>query len=442
MSSTPTTQQPATPKRLSTPSRHEGIPRLASEFLGGPVGRFAVSGTRGWRLPAALLSACSSMLIALGVIQKNHCLTTGWVSPGSLWRACYSDLPLAVSTGAGSSPWSNPSTSTQPPLTAILTWLVRLLVPDGAQLRLQQGMFAWGAAVIALLIAAAVCFTASAWPNGPWAAAHIALSPVLITTALISFDALAVLLVAAGLWAWRRSSYPLSGALLAAVFLTRPALGVVFIACLAIALVRRNRTAVRGLVVGGVGATAVIIGLSYLLGGSPFEALTNWRDQGASYGAQMYLVSMAGTNFSSAVLTTIALVGWVAATGVAVLLARQPWLRPEHIALVMLIIVLITSKSVPVQAAMWVLPLIAMAGVKWRDHLIWAGAELVYFEFAWLYVARASNPPKALPGGWYAAATAARLLALIWLTYSAIRTVEDDEAAAPSTEFARSAGNQ
>ena len=59
------------------------------------------------------------------------------------------------------------------------------------------------------------------------------------------------------------------------------------------------------------------------------------------------------------------------------MLALSPGRRPTvaEVALVMLAIVLVTGTALPPQASLWLLPLVALVGLRWRDHLIWAGVE-------------------------------------------------------------------
>ena len=72
-----------------------------------------------------------------------------------------------------------------------------------------------------------------------------------------------------------------------------------------------------------------------------------------------------------------------------------------EVALVMVAIVLMTGKSFPVQASVWLVPLVALVGIQWRDHLVWSGAEALHFGAVWLYLAGSSVPDRGLPSGWY-----------------------------------------
>jgi hypothetical protein len=76
---------------------------------------------------------------------------------------------------------------------------------------------------------------------------------------------------------------------------------------------------------------------------------------------------------------------------------------------------LLTVKSLPVQASLLLLPLIALSGLRWRDHLIWATTELVYFVGVWLYIAADSDPNRGLPVQFYLVMLLARLAGIAWV---------------------------
>src|SRR5690606_13427127 len=76
------------------PSWEDPVAARATGFLGGPLGRYAVVGSRGLAGVAAVLAALGAVTLGLGVWQKGHCLMKGWSTPDQFWRACYSDLPV------------------------------------------------------------------------------------------------------------------------------------------------------------------------------------------------------------------------------------------------------------------------------------------------------------------------------------------------------------
>lgn len=405
--------------RVRTPSLVEGPAIVGSQVFGGPVGRLATIGRRGWPFVAALLSAAASVMVALSVLQKSHCVKVGWGSPGSLWRACYSDIPIGG--GAAGGPWATggPGQS-QPVLTAVLTWFAQKIVPGGTSLEQQQMLFAVGAVIVVVCIALTVTATAATLRDTPWLAAHVALSPVLITASMVSFDVFGVALAAVGLWAWARHRPLLAGALLGAAVMAR-SYPLVFVAVLIMLCLRDGRRHdLTRLIAGVLGVCAISIGLAVAVGGQPLAPYAAWNDAGPGYGSVWLLLQTAGLAIPAHPLTVIAVAGWVLALLVGFIALR---VRPDAafapLALTLLVIVLLTGKAISVQACLWVLPLLALSAVRWRDHLIWAGVEIVYFIMVWMYVAAPSNPAKGLPAAAFAVFSLARSLAYIGIAWAA-----------------------
>jgi hypothetical protein len=109
----------------------------------------------------------------------------------------------------------------------------------------------------------------------------------------------------------------------------------------------------------------------------------------------------------------------VATVALALSTRRRP--RLAHVALFAVALSLIVIKSLPVQSSLVLLPLIALAGMRWRDHLIWAATELTYFVGVWLFIALPSAPSRGLPAGGYLVLLLARLGGIAWLAVQAYR---------------------
>ncbi|TWE10312.1 hypothetical protein [Rudaeicoccus suwonensis] len=414
--------------RLTTPSRGEEPALVASQIVGGPVGRFAAVGRRGWTYAAAVLSALASVMVALGVAQKNHCIRSGWGGTGALWRECYSDLPVGAEGPHGGTPWSSfGQGGTQPVLTAVLSWIVKQLTPSGSSLSEQQIYFAISAVIIVLLIAATTIATASMLRGTPWLAAHVALSPVLITASLLSFDVLGVALATLGMAAWARRHPVAAGVLIGAATMARTYPLVILLAMVLIAQRDRAHDAIVRLLAGAAGAIVLCIALAYGLGGNPFAPYSSWWHQGAGYGSLGYLVQIAGGTIGSAALSIIAILGWVAAVLTGLYLSGRPVERTRlaPLALTLLVIVMLTGKSVSVQCCLWVLPLLALTATRWRDHLMWAGVEIVYFAMVFMYIAGPSNPAKALPGAAYSFFVVLRMVAYVGIAWASWESADD-----------------
>lgn len=416
------------PPRLTSPSRGEEPAALATQIIGGPTGRFAAIGRRGWTYAAAILSALASVLLALGVLQKNHCVRDGWGSPGALWRACYSDLPVGSGGAKGGTPWSAGGAGhSQPVLTAILDWLVKQLTPGGNALATQQIYFAIGTVIIVLLIALTTVATASMLRDTPWLAAHVALSPVLITAALVSFDVLGVALATVGMALWARKHPIAAGLCLGAAVMARTYPLVLLGAIVLIALRDGVREPLARLLSGAAGAIVVCGALAVAMGGNPFDPYRGWWHQQAGYGSPAYLLTIAHHSLPAASASIIAVLGWVVAFLLGVYLTGRPRIRTQlaPLALTMLVIVLITGKSMSVQSCLWVLPLMALVALRWREHLLWAGAEIVYFVMTWMFIAGPSNTAKAMPGAAYAFFLLIRVIAYVGIAWASWESSQD-----------------
>ncbi len=201
---------------------------------------------------------------------------------------------------------------------------------------------------------------------------------------------------------------------------TYPAILVVAITALAVrsgqrdALVRFGRALV--LTVLGVLAVFLVTDPSALT-----RPYATWWHAGAGLGSPWYLFTLAGFPVGATAVSVIAILGWLVAAALVAVLALGAPRRPSlgALALVAVGVVLLTGKSFPVQSSLWLVPLVAIAGVPWRDHLWWAAAEAAHFVAVWLYVGGLQVPDRALPGGWYALFLVLRLVAVGYLVWRA-----------------------
>lgn len=414
--------------QLQSPTRTDPVARWASEVIGGPVGRLARAGRDGGMWAVSVLTALGSAVLALGVLQKNHCVSQGWQGDEAVWRMCYSDIPNFASTVPASPYAPTGSGASQPVVTAVLTWILQKVTPAGSSPLNRDQLFYAGAAVI-LVFCLAAAVVALVWmnPTDPWRAAHVALSPVLVTSALISFDLLAVALCAFAMAAWARRRPEVAGALLGVAICARSYPAVILAAIVLVAVRDERRADLRRLLVGAGAAVAVSILVGFalrLLGtaaSNPFTPYQQWWNRGVEYGSYAKVLQLFDINLAPGFASVIAVVGWMIALGVGVVLAqRYPALPVAPLATVMLVLVMLTAKANPVQEAVWFLPLIAASALPWRDHLVWAGGEIVFFVMTWLHVGSVTNP-KGLPLEGYVVFLIAHFLLLIWLATMMVR---------------------
>lgn len=405
------------------PSRHDRLVATATRAIGGPVGRYATIGTRGLGAVAAVLIALGTAMLALGVFQKGHCVSKGWSNPSQFWRACYSDIPVVhVTTDLAGRSLPYAGTGSDQPLgSGLVMWLISLITPQaGTDVGAQRWVFLTWAAMAVLLLAVGVLAGIALLPQDPWHIAHLAASPVLVVLALISTDLVGIALVLWGWWAWTRSHPTVAGALMGVAFLVRP-YPLIFLLAIALVAWREDRVkaAMTALVSAALVALAIYLPALFLVGEGILAAPRGWFSSGAGYGALALLPQSFGFTVAASTLTVIALFGWLAALVVGAWLTFRSLARPDaaRVAAVMLLIVALSAKSLSVQTGLWLLPLLALSAVRWRDHLIWAAVEIVHFEATWLRIGFSSDAGKGLPSEAYGLAILLRMAGWAWVVW-------------------------
>ncbi len=413
----------------------------ALALVGGPLGRHASARARSWPATVAPLLVLSSAMVGLGVAQRGHCVRNGWNGTDQFWRGCFSDLPALyrignLDTGLGGY-LSGAATLDHPVLTGGLMALVGGLVPDGSVLDQTRWYFLLWALLAAVLLAATVFLTAAARPRHAKDAAIVAASPLLLIAPLVSSDVFGVALVAAGIWAWSRRHPLLAGALLGLATTARTYPVLVLLALVLLGL-RSGRLQVVGRALVGAVAAAALVLVPFLVSNpgaiaAPFSA---WADGGAGLGSPWIIPQLLGHPLPNGVVTALAVVGVLAAVLAGALFALGASRRPSvaEVSLVLVGLVLVTGKSFPVQASLWLLPLVALCAVRWRDHLIWAGAEAMHYAMVWLYIGGMSKADRGLPAPWYAVFLVLRVAAVLYLVWRVWHTAAQRPAEEPPVE--------
>lgn len=429
-----------------SPTREDPVVAAASAVIGGRAGRRAAPGRRGWWTVARVLVVGAMVVLALAVVQKQHCRSDGWSTPDMFFHACYSDLPVVYEQSgmaAADAPYAAASQGhylEQPVLTGLAMWGVAKIVPDGSRVAEDRWYLDLWTAVIACCLAALVLVTVASARGRPWDAAHVAFSPLLIPLALVSPDLLGVTLASAGLLAWGRKRPALAGVLLGLAISARtyPLLLVLVLGLLA---VRAGRVRDWWVTAGWAVVSAAVVVVPWVLANprGVAAAYDSWRNSAAGYGSPWLIPGIWGPQagihghglpgfllhgLTAASATRFAILGWVVALLAGAVLALAAPRRPRvaQVALVVVGIVLITGKSFPVQSSLWLLPLVALALPRWRDHLAWFVAEALYFVAVWLYAASISTPTRGLPGRGYVWLLVLRLVLVGWLVVQTFRS--------------------
>ena len=182
---TPSSSRHHPPDRMTrheivAPSRDDTVVRLASEAVGGPLGRRARLGSSWWT-PLRVLLALTFLTCGVGLVQKDWCRDHAWGAPGVYTHACYSDIPpLYYGRGLadGEVPYIGQSEDRQveyPVLTGAVMWLTAQLVPS-SDVPTDRSRWYFDINAIGLALAAAVAVGATMALAGrrPWDAAMFA----------------------------------------------------------------------------------------------------------------------------------------------------------------------------------------------------------------------------------------------------------------------------
>jgi uncharacterized membrane protein len=419
------------------------LPGGSLAVAGGPLGRHASARAASWAATVTTLLFAGAGTMALAVAQRAHCVQKGWTGSDQFWHACFSDLPALyqlgdLHSGLASFVGGGGARADHPVLTGAVMAALGGLVPDGAFLDQTRWYFALWAVLGTVLVLAIVWLTAASRPRHAADAAQVALSPVLLLTALLSADLFGVALASAGIWAWSRRRPALAGILLG-LAVTARTYPLLILLALVLLGVRTGRMAAVGRAVGAAAVTVAVVLLPFAVANPsailrPYQA---WWDSLAGLGSPWMLPQLAGHPLPVGAATLLAVVGMVVAILIGALFALSTWRRPTlaEVSLVLVALVLVTGKSFPVQSSLWLVPLVALCGVRWRDHLIWAGAEAAHYVAVWLYVGGLSKPDRGMPPGWYGVFLIIRLLAVVYLVWRVWHTASQRPDAPDPTSY-------
>lgn len=389
--------------------------------VGGPLGRHAAAT---WTAVVWPLVALTGLPVVVSMFQRAYCLQHGWDGQNMFWRACFSDVPVQYSAGSlgdGLAAYlSGASHLEQPIVTGSVMALLGGFVGDGSAVAQQRTYFILWTLLATVLLMATVWLTAATRPLHRVDAAQVALSPLIVLTLVVGPDIIGVALVAAAMWAWSRRHPTATGVLLGLAVMART-YPLLVVAALVLLALRAGRLRDLRRPLGACALTvAVVLGLGVAAGwGTLTAAYGTWSSAGAAFGSPWFIPQLAGHPLPAALVTTLSVLGMLLALGAGFVLALGAARRPTwaEVSLVMVGVVLVTGKSLPVQASLWLLPLAALAGVRWRDHFLWVGAEALHFVAVWLYIGGFTKPDRGLPPAWYTVFLLLRLAGILYLVW-------------------------
>ncbi|WP_198597929.1 glycosyltransferase family 87 protein [Blastococcus atacamensis] len=451
------TRLPDGPDRV-VPTWTDPVARQASEAVGGPWGRFAVTGRALFWTPLRVCLLFATLALAVAWVKQAPCADGDWTGSVQYTHFCYSDtIPLFGLHGLddGALPYLD-SDVEYPVLTggfmataAALAGLydraagASSLLPSVPVVQSYYVVTCLLLTVCALAVVRAVLALAG---RRPWDAAMIGLSPLLVVHAFTNWDLFAVALATLGMWAWARDRPVLAGVLLglgvAAKLYPAFLLGALFLLCLRSGLLRvwlRTTVAAVGV---WVAVNAPVAWLAPENWGRFFR-LNSVRpaDPDSLWYLALHLtddrildgpLAEGQTPVALNALVAVALLAGVAAVGWLTLSAPvRP--RVAQIAFLLVAVFLLTNKVWSPQYSLWLLPLAVLARPGWRSLLLWQATEALLWVPRLLWYLGPDS--RGVDVEWFHLAVVLRDLAVVVLMALVVRDALDPDRDAVRTSW-------
>jgi uncharacterized membrane protein len=426
------------------PTWTDEVAAQASEAVGGPWGRHAVTGRALFWTPLRVCLLFTVLVLALAWMKQAPCANGDWSGSRQYTHFCYSDqVPLFGIYGLdhGAVPYLDVRIE-YPVLTGGFIAVAAAIshVYDGAKTSLLPEVPPVESytvvtclllSICALLITRAVLGLSG---RRPWDAALLALSPVLLVHAFTNWDLFAVALTTFAMLAWARrwpvAAGVLFGLAIAAKFYPLLLLGGLFVLCLRAGRLRTwTRTAVAALV-------------AWLVVDIPIAVLApdNWawffvfsRQRPANpetmWNFALYLSDgrwfdgpLAKDQVPTVLNTIVTVVLVVFAACVAWLTLAAP-VRPRvpQVAFLLVAGFLELNKVWSPQYGLWLLPLAVLARPRWRSLLLWGAAEALVWMVTMLNYLGTQNRGVGIE--WFFMAVTIRDLAVLVLMGLVVRDI-------------------
>ncbi|WP_162450588.1 glycosyltransferase 87 family protein [Phytoactinopolyspora mesophila] len=435
--------------RTARPSRDDRLAAAASEWIGGPAGRHAGAEPMRWWGPLRVTLAVACFVLALGFIADKPCHDASWASRDdpTVWTAmCYSDVPfLYRERGFADGEIAYVDRALEYPVftgavmqaSAYVAQTAQSVAdPDPDDRRLAEGVRFYEFTALLMGIAALVVVVATARtvPRRPWDAMLVAASPVLLLSATINWDLLAVAMTSVAILAWTRERSAWAGVLIGLGAATKLYPVLLLGPMLLVAMRAPDRAAA----LGRLGVTAGAAVVTWLAVNIPVAmvAREGWAsffefnaDRGAEFGSIWHALEILGDTFGIAIfagqdINRLAVGAGLILLGLIIVLAvvaPEPARLAQLAFLAVAAFVLINKVWSP-QYTLWLLPLAVLAHPRWRELLVWQAAEVVYFVAVWLHLAGFYGEPI-ISAEIYALSIVLRVVALIWLAGFVVRDV-------------------
>jgi uncharacterized membrane protein len=413
------------------------------------MGRYARTGGPAFWTPIRVVLALACLVLALGWAQKAPCQDGAWTGGSQYREYCYTDvLALYYAEGlqAGKVPYLGHPVE-YPVVTGVVMGAVGLPVHALARLGLvgnEPQAFYWGTAlVLAVFALLTVWAVARMRRRRPFDAAMVAVAPMMLVTAYVNWDLVAIGLTTLGIYAWSRRRPGWAGILLGLAAATKLyplfLLGALLVLCLRAGRMPEFRRATGAFLLTWTG-----VNLPVLLA-APNAWLTFYsfsRQRGADWGTVWYIGShlpghgpvqdfFARLAADVPALNTLTFLLFAAACAAIAVLAFRAPRRPRLGQLAFLVVAafLLTNKVWSQQFVLWLVPLAVLARPRWGAFMVWQLCELGYFLAFYQTLLRATpGLTSAMPEWVFLLAATARAVSLLVLGGLVVREVLHPEA--------------
>ena len=428
------------------PSWTDPVVAQASEAVGGPWGRHAVTGASLFWTPLRICLLFTTAVLGLAWIKQAPCAAGEWSGSRQYTHFCYSDtIPLygLHSLDTGAVPYLD-SAVEYPVLTggfmAVAAAVAR--VYDGAVSSLGflphvppvQSYYVVTCLLLSLCALVTTRAVLALSGRRPWDAAMIGLSPLLFVHAFTNWDLWAVVLATLGMWAWARHRPVLAGVLLglgvAAKLYPVLLLGALFLLCLRAG---RLRTWFRTASAAAGAWTAVNLPPAVLApeNWSRFFRLNRSRpaDPDSVWNLLLHATDHQILDGRLAPDQTPSVLNAVISASLVLMVAGAAWLtlaapvRPRVPQLAFLLVAgfLLLNKVWSPQYSLWLLPLAVLARPRWRSLLIWQATEALLWVPRLLWYLGTDN--RGIEVEWFFLAVTVRDLAVVVLMALVVRDI-------------------
>ncbi|GAB4081162.1 DUF2029 domain-containing protein [Modestobacter muralis] len=436
---------PGEPDRV-VPSWVDPVVAQASEAVGGPWGRHAVTGRALFWTPLRVCLLFTVAVLALAWAKQAPCASGDWSGSKQYTHLCYNDaVPLFGIHGQdqGLVPYLD-SAVEYPVLTGGLMQLAAVvgraydslaagpgLLPDTVPVETYYVVTCLLLSALALLVTRGVLGLTG---RRPWDAAMVGLSPLLLVHAFTNWDLLAVALTTFGMLAWARRRPVLAGVLIglgiAAKLYPVLLLGALLVLCLRAGRLRAWL------------ATTVAAALAWLVVNVPvalaapenwarFFSLSDTRPANPESIWAMLLDltdgqaldgPLAAGQAPSVLNATVAVLMIATSAGVAFLALAAP-VRPRvpQLAFLLVAAFLLFNKVWSPQYSLWLLPLAVLARPRWRELLVWQVTEALVWLTTMLYYLGTDN--RGIGVEWFYLSVGVRDVAVLVLAGLVVRDV-------------------